>query len=135
MSSSKRTSATQLGGWNVPWVIKPKNLFLIHCGIHDIERGTSAELLAECTAAGRLSGVYRWSFGGGNVNAGFGLGCVITFPNSPVFFINIDMKPDEIELRQNTCSGKWADLVDWIVEGKVAITSSDDATEVELLGK
>ena len=45
------------------------------------------------------------------------------------------MKPDEIDLRNNNLSGKWADLMDWIAEGKVAITSNDDASEVELLGK
>ena len=60
---------------------------------------------------------------------------MVDFPEAPSFFINIDMKPDEIEIRHNTSSGKWADLVDWIVEGKVAITSNDDATEVQLLGK
>ena len=135
MSSSKRISGPPKGGWVVPWVIKPKNLFLIHGGVADAERGISAELLAECTAAGRLSGNFRWAFGGGNINAGFGLRCVVDFSEAPSFFINIDMKPDEVEIRHNTSSGKWADLVDWIVEGKVAITSNDDATEVQLLGK
>ena len=45
MSSSKRTSGPPKGGWVVPWVIKPKNLFLIHGGVADAERGISAEIL------------------------------------------------------------------------------------------
>ena len=60
---------------------------------------------------------------------------MVDFKNAPAYFININMKPDEIEIRNNTTSGKGADLVDWIVEGKVAITSDDKSTELELLGK
>ena len=85
----------------------------------------SSELLAECTAAGRLSGNFRWVFSRSNADAGFGLQCAGDF----------NMKPDEIEIRNNTTSGKWADLVDWIVEGKVAITSNNESTDLELLGK
>ena len=135
MSSSKSGNASSKSGWQVPWDIRPKNLFLIHASSSSDEGGTSAELLAECTAAGRLSGGFRWAFGGGNINAGFALGCVVDLPDAPQFFVNIDMKPDEIDLRNNNSSGKWADLMDWIAEGKVAITSNDDASEVELLGK
>ena len=135
MSSSKSGNASSKRGWQVPWDIRPKNLFLIHASPSNDEGGTSAELLAECTAAGRLSGGFRWAFGGGNINAGFALGCVVDLPDAPQFFVNIDMKPDEIDLRNNNSSGKWADLMDWIAEGKVAITSNDDASEVELLGK
>ena len=135
MSTSKDNAGPPKGGWVVPWVIRPKNLYLIHAGEPKENLAVSGELLAECTAAGHLSGNFRWAFGGGNANAGFGLRCVVHFENAPAYFININMKPDEIEIRNNTTSGKWADLVDWIVEGKVAITSNDDSTELELLGK
>ena len=74
MSSSKSGNASSKRGWQVPWDIRPKNLFLIHASPSNDEGGTSAELLAECTAAGRLSGGFRWAFGGGNINAGFALG-------------------------------------------------------------
>ena len=60
---------------------------------------------------------------------------MVDFKNAPAYFININMKPDEIEIRNNTTYRKGADLVDWIVEGKVAITSDDKSTELELLGK
>ena len=123
------------GKWFVPWVVRPKNLYLIHAGEFKENLNPSGELLAECTTTGRLSGGFRWAFGGGSANAGFGLRCVVDFEEAPAFFININMKPDEIEIRNNNTSGKWSDLADWIAEEKVSVSSNDESTEMELLGK
>ena len=47
----------------------------------------------------------------------------------------LNMKPDEIAIRPNTCSGKWTDLIDWITEEKLTVTCDDDSTSSDLLGK
>ena len=57
------------------------------------------------------------------------------FENAPAFYLDLNMKPDEIAIRPNTCSGKWTDLIDWITEEKLTVTFDDDSTSSDLLGK
>ena len=119
----------------VPWVIKPKNLFLIHQGEQEAGLQPGGDLLAECTAAGRLVGHFWWAMKGGNADAGFRLRHIRVFENAPAFYLDLNMKPDEIAIRPNTCSGKWTDLIDWITEEKLTVTCDDDSTSSNLLGK
>ena len=148
MSSSKQPKPSQPRRINVPWEIKAKNLFLIHGEIKAknlflIHRGEhvpdlqpGGDLLAECTAAGRLGGNFRWAMKGGSANAGFRLKHLCDFGNNtPAYYLSLDMKPDEIELRPNTCSSKWSDLMDWIAEDKLTVTCDDEGTREDLLGK
>ena len=96
----------------------------------------AGDLLAECTTTGRLAGQFRWAMMEGNATAGFRLKHLLDFGSTtPAYSLNLDMKPNEIELQQNSNSGKWSDLADWIAEDKLAVTCDEDATREDLLGK
>ena len=72
----------------------------------------------------------------GSANAGFRLKHLLDFGNNtPAYYLSLDMKPEEIELRPNTCSGKWSDLADWIAEDKLTVTCNDEGSREDLLGK
>ena len=134
--SSKQPKTRQPKHFNVPWEIKPRSLYLLHGGEAKPGQSPAGDLLAECTAAGRLAGHFRWAMKEGNATAGFRLRHLRDFgSSSPAFYLDLDMKPDEIELRQNSNSGKWSDLADWIAEDKLIVTSSGDETREDLLGK
>ena len=112
MDSSKHSKSGLSKRLRVPWDIKPKNLYLIHGGEQKEGLQPGGDLLAECTAASRLAGNFRWAMKDGNANAGFRLLYLMDFGSAPPFYLNLDMKPDEIKIRPNTCSGKWTDLID-----------------------
>ena len=134
--SSKQSKSHQPKHFNVPWEIKPRSLYLLHGGEAKPGQSPAGDLLAECTAAGRLAGHFRWAMKEGNATAGFRLRHLRDFgSSSPAFYLDLDMKPDEIELRQNSNSGKWSDLADWIAEDKLLVTSTGDETREDLLGK
>ena len=135
MDSSKHSNSGLSKRLRVPWDIKAKNLYLIHGGEHKEGLQPGGDLLAECTAAGRLAGNFRWAMKDRNANAGFHLLYLMDFGSAPPFYLNLDMKPDEIEICPNTCSGKWTDLIDWIAEDKLTVTCDDGATREDLLGK
>ena len=135
MASSKQSKSGLSKRTRVPWEIKPKNLYLIHGGKHKEGLQPGGDLLAECTAAGRLAGNFRWAMKDGNANAGFRLLFLMNFGSTPQFYLSLDMKPNEIQIRPNTCSGKWTDLIDWIAEDKLTVTCNDGATREDLLGK
>ena len=84
MSSSKQPKSSQPRRITVPWQIKAKNLFLIHGGEHIPNLQPVGDLLAECTAAGRLAGNFRWAMKDGSANAGFRLKHLLDFGLLPV---------------------------------------------------
>jgi len=130
MASTK----TSKRGGPAPWDIYPRSLYLIHEVDTSEHAGTSVELLAECTAPGRLTGHYRWSFGGGNVEASCTVSCILDVGET--FWLNFDYSPHDITIRENNCAGLWEDLADWIAKDRIGVHRDNTETaKSDLLGK
>ena len=115
------------------WEIHPRALYLIHEVPSNAEHGIKVELLAECTAPGRLTGHYRWAFGGGNVEMSRRLNTIMEVEED--FWLDINSKPDDINIRENNCTGPWEDLADWVAKDKIGVQKNNENARDELLGK
>ena len=116
------------------WDIYPRNLYLIHEVKVSEEEQTRVELLVECTAPGRLTGHYRWAFGGGNLEAAFAISSILDV--GEVFWLNINHAPHDFTIRENNCSGQWEDLSDWISKDRIGVRrENEDDAKQDLLGK
>jgi hypothetical protein len=117
----------------VNWEIHPRALYLIHEVRSNSEENTKVELLAECTAPGRLTGHYRWAFGGGNVEFSRRLNNIMDVEEE--FWLDINCKPDDINIRENNCTGPWEDLADWVSKDKIGVQRNNENARDALLGK
>ena len=119
---------------NAYWELYPRNLYLIHKVKASEEEGTRVELLAECTVPGRLTGHYRWAFGGGNIEASCTIGSILDV--GEVFWLDFNCSPHDIDIRENNCAGHWEDLADWIAKDRIgAHRDNEDDAKHALLGK
>ena len=117
----------------VSWEIHPRSLYLIHEVLGNDEEGIKVELLAESTAPGRLTGHFRWAFGGGNVEASCAVGRI--FDAGDAFWLDFNCRPDDITIRENNCAGPWEDLSEWIAKDRVKVLQNNEDARDTLLGK
>jgi len=117
----------------IHWEIYPRNLYIIHEVNGSEHEGPRAELLAECTAPGRLTGHFRWAFGGGNVEASCTISSIMDV--GEIFWLEFDISPQDIDIRENNCAGPWEDLADWIAKDKIGVKRDNVDAKTALLGK
>ena len=126
--SSQKTKRMQ-----VNWEIYPRSLYIIHEVRSNDEEATKVELLAECTAPARLTGHFRWAFGGGNVETSFRASRIVDVDED--FWIDINVKAEDIGIRENSCAGQWEDLSDWVAKDKIGVLKDNVTARDEFLGK
>ena len=116
------------------WELHPRNLYIIHEVHGSEEEGPRAELLAECTAPGRLTGHFRWAFGGGNIEASCTVSTILDV--GELFWLEFNVGAQDIDIRENNCTGPWEDLADWISKNKIRVhRDNDEDARDALLGK
>ena len=96
--------------------------------------GVRVELLTDCSAPGRLSGHYRWAFGGGNIEASCQISSILDVGET--FWLEFNYSPHDITIRENNCSGAWEDLSDWISKDRIGVhRDNEDDAKQDLLGE
>ena len=116
------------------WEIYPRSLYIIHDVKSSDQEGPRVELLAECTAPGRLTGHFRWAFGGGNIEASCTIGSILDVGET--FWLEFNCSPNDVEIRENNCAGPWEDLSDWIAKDRIGVhRDNEDDAKHALLGK
>ena len=117
----------------VHWEIYPRNLYIIYDVPGSEHEGPRTELLAKCTAPGRLTGHFRWAFGGGRIEASCTVSSILDV--GEIFWLEFNVSPEDIHIRENNCAGQWEDLADWIAKEKIGVTRNDEDARQALLGK
>ena len=117
----------------VNWENYPRSLYLIHDVSGNDEEATKVELLAECTAPGRLTGHFGWTFGGGNLETSFRANRIVDIEED--FWLEFNIRPDDIGIRENSCAGHWEDLSDWVAKDKVGVLMNNEGARDSFLGK
>ena len=126
-------SSRKTGRMQVNWEIYPRSLYIIHEVRSSKDEGTRVELLAECTAPAQLTGHFRWAFGGGNVETQFRASRIVDVDED--LWIDINIKAEDISIRENSCAGQWEDLSDWVAKDKIGVLKNDVSARDEFLGK
>ena len=117
----------------VNWEIYPRSLYLIHDIGGNEEETTRVALLAESTAPGRLTGHFRWTFGGGSLETSFRANRIVDIVED--FWLEFNIKPDDICIRENSCAGHWEDLSDWVAKDKIGVLLNNEGARDSFLGK
>jgi len=52
-----------------------------------------------------------------------------------IFWLEFDISPQDIDIRENNCAGPWEDLADWIAKDKIGVKRENEDAKTALLGK
>jgi len=107
------------------WEIKPTNLFRIYQPdtTHSALQG---HLLLEIDNNGAPARSFRCTTQGEDILAiTTEAGKISSLPGCEAFTLTIQIRPEEIEFRDNAFSGEWLDISDLVSRGKVQVTIDD----------
>ena len=120
----------------LPWSVVSHKLFKVYEPAGAEDGRTRGTLCAEVGVSGWVDGQFRWNISGAEIiRVAVPAGDILEWPGAAEFNLTLEVRPEDIRLRDNSSSGDWEDLSDLIARSKIIASRGEEDDSHEFLGK